>query len=95
MRGFYTAARVLCQLLVLCVYREVDTYRLWTAAHQIFALDYINVHRVVLSALIGALSIVEGQVYWNAGLAYIGGEDVQQMNNLQFVFNQAPKRSYL
>lgn len=52
-------------------------------------LNHLNVRRVVLAALLAAVKFVEDRVYSNAGFAYIGGEDVQDLNDLEYLFNQA------
>lgn len=51
-------------------------------------LNALNVHRVVLAALLAAAKFVEDRVPSNEGFAYIGGEDVRDLNNLEYIFNQ-------
>lgn len=71
-------------LIVMLIY----IYRVQQRCEN-FQLNDLNVHRVVLAALLAAVKFVEDRVYSNAGFAYIGGEDVKELNNLEYVFNQA------
>lgn len=52
-------------------------------------LTDLNVHRVVLAALLAAVKFVDDEVYSNAHYASIGGVDVAELNGLEYVFNQA------
>lgn len=52
-------------------------------------LTDLNVHRVVLAALLAAVKFIEDRVCANADYAFLGGVNVQELNQLEFLFNQA------
>lgn len=54
-----------------------------------FTLTDLNVHRVVLAALLAAVKFVDDEVYSNAHYASIGGVDVKELNALEYAFNRA------
>lgn len=49
----------------------------------------LNVHRIVLAALLAAAKWVDDEVYRNAHFASIGGVDVHELKHLEWTFNEA------